>query len=691
MPATATAAARSAPQEALGEFILSFVQALLRTGYYKPDHPQARKSKQGLHGCFQRLFQGRHELTFMVQDLGESKNVLVEGVLAESQRLNSLMPAGMAEVYVPRLAHFLERKQLVSLTLKESMGEDEFSRFVDVMSEPGTAALDAEGRQRFVAQLRERGVESFSLLFLEDLVVTERKLPWRAHLAIARLQKDLQHIPLYHGLDEHGLRKVRQQVLHEVLRPIARADLLCALLLNTDLVATHEVGEQEIERELADFIFEKLVVPTGRAALDALSTPGAPAPPARQKRALAALLLRERAKEPEGLPELVREVFDRGLLEFEQLPPALQDQVLLERATDQFLQQRTAVLGRLERTAEPEPYRQQAGALLQLIPELLRRGLLEEVLGLATTLRGHAALGEARAGVAAGMLEHLTAGAVATTLREKFLRGKKEDRVAIATLYQALGEAMVPQLVAIVGEAQDVWVRKNAVEVLLRMGPSAAAALFDEIEAGRLGAAALPEVAMVLGEMRCGMPAAIALLHELARGREPKLREEAAWALCRTHGAAEEGLFVRLLGDDDLEVRRRALRCLRTARCGGALPKLVELISLAEREPALAPLEASLYQALPELAEAAGARARAVEPFLLDLLQRSQPQGLLKAFQRPKHPLSEDAFAAVCTALGAAGSPSAQAALLELSKRLRDPARQHVQQAIERIEARRGS
>ena len=41
---------RTTGQEVLGDFILGFVQALLRTGYYLPAHPQARKAKQGLIG-----------------------------------------------------------------------------------------------------------------------------------------------------------------------------------------------------------------------------------------------------------------------------------------------------------------------------------------------------------------------------------------------------------------------------------------------------------------------------------------------------------------------------------------------------------------------------------------------------------------------------------------------------------------
>lgn len=688
MDPQAPAPQRTPGQEAVAEFILSFAQALLRTGYYLPDHPQARRAKDGLHRRFQSLFQGRHELTFMVQDLGETKNILVEGALPETQRLNALMAAGMAEVYVPRLAHFLERKDLVSLTLKESMAEEEFSRFIDVLSEPGGGGLDAAGKERFVSHLQESGITHFSLVFKEDLVAPERRLPWRAQLAISRLRKDLKHVPLFHDLDAAGLRTLRQQTLHEVLRPISRADLLAALLMNSDLAASQEVSEEDIEEELAHFVPDFLVVPTGRAVLKAHLASGEPEAAPRQRRALLKLLLRPPEKELPGVAELVRELFDRGLVEFDRLPPALKITVTLERDTDRFLADRTAVLKRLEQTTACDAYRVQAEAILRLIPELLRRNLLEELLVPVTMFRGHAALGGPRAAAAEEVLRRLAEGEVAAAFKEKFLTGGKEERLALAPIYQALGERVRPQLLEILREAPDGWVRKNASEVLLRMGPEATEAALAELSSGKLPAGAVAELLMVFGELRSGHPGVLHALRSFARNREPRVREEAAWALCRIRGAAEESLFVQLLDDPDLGVRRRSLRCLRAARCGGALGTVVDLLSRIEDEPGLEPLEPSLYAALPDLAEAAGAGDEEAEESLVGRLQETFPRGLLGGLRRPTRPLSQEAVLAVCDALGAIGTEIARDALDDLSRRVKEPFRQQVVRAIQRIDSR---
>ncbi len=64
----------------LAEFLLALIQAFLRTGYYTPDHPESQKAKVGLYENFQGLFSQRDELTFLVREELEGKNILIEGV-----------------------------------------------------------------------------------------------------------------------------------------------------------------------------------------------------------------------------------------------------------------------------------------------------------------------------------------------------------------------------------------------------------------------------------------------------------------------------------------------------------------------------------------------------------------------------------------------------------------------------------
>jgi hypothetical protein len=92
----------------LAEFLLSLIQAFLRTGYYTSNHPEAKKAKLGLYEDFENLFTQKAELTFLVRDDPEGKHIIIEGVLPEIQSLNSAMLRGMAEMYAPKFAKFLE-------------------------------------------------------------------------------------------------------------------------------------------------------------------------------------------------------------------------------------------------------------------------------------------------------------------------------------------------------------------------------------------------------------------------------------------------------------------------------------------------------------------------------------------------------------------------------------------------------
>jgi hypothetical protein len=162
----------------LTNFLLHLIQAFLRTGYYTPDHPESARAKEGLYQQFHILFEAEDELTFLVREEQEQKEVLVEGLLPEAQKLSRMMIKGMGELYVPKFAQYLERKDLISLTLKSRMGQTEFARFIDIMSDP--ALVDTRRKQdkeRFTQTLLSQGILNISYIFNEELLALDREMP----------------------------------------------------------------------------------------------------------------------------------------------------------------------------------------------------------------------------------------------------------------------------------------------------------------------------------------------------------------------------------------------------------------------------------------------------------------------------------------------------------------------------------
>src|SRR4030042_605985 len=161
-------------QAKLNDFVLHLIQAFLRTGYYTPDHPESKRAKEGLYQQFKNLFEGEDELAFLVREEQERQEVFVEGILPEAQKLSRMMVKGMGELYVPKFAKYLERKDLISLTLKSRMNQMEFTRFVDVMSEPSLVDTQRkQDKERFVQALYSHVFFNISFVFNEELLAPE--------------------------------------------------------------------------------------------------------------------------------------------------------------------------------------------------------------------------------------------------------------------------------------------------------------------------------------------------------------------------------------------------------------------------------------------------------------------------------------------------------------------------------------
>ncbi|MEW6375177.1 MAG: hypothetical protein AB1502_05220, partial [Thermodesulfobacteriota bacterium] len=185
-------------QGKLTDFVLHLIQAFLRTGYYTPEHPESKRAKEGLFQRFEDLFEEEDELAFLVREEQQKQEILVEGVFPEAQRLSRMMMKGMGELYVPKFAKYLERKDLISLTLKSRMSQNEFTQFIDLMSEPSLVDIRRkQDQERFAQALFSRGIINISFIFNEELLAPDREMPWRARLTLSRMRKDLKMIPFF--------------------------------------------------------------------------------------------------------------------------------------------------------------------------------------------------------------------------------------------------------------------------------------------------------------------------------------------------------------------------------------------------------------------------------------------------------------------------------------------------------------
>ena len=678
----------------LTDFVLHLIQAFLRTGYYTSDHPESKKAKEGLYQKFRELFEEEDELAFLVREEQGGQEIFVEGVLPEAQKLSRMMMKGMGELYVPKFAKYMERKDFISLTLKSRMKQNEFSSFVDIMSEP--TLVDTRRKQdqdRFAEALYSRGIFNISYVFNEEFLALEREMPWRARLTLSRMRKDLKMIPLFQKMTGQDIQQIRINLLRDALRPIRQSDLLCPILQNSDLATTSESLEETIEDEIISSLKKQYLLNTSkiflREHLDLKKLQKQDGFEKKSDRLVKKISRRLKEAATGETENLLEEFFRHQLIGLEDLPLALKDKILLERLTDKFLNYTDQFFQQLDQARDKEAFLNVAISFVRMIPELIRRDRYPEILRIFETLKGHFHQKRMWALLAGQILEEIGKGTIPQLLKEKFLKGKKEVRVAVIPILAALEIGAIPVLIDILKSSEDQWVRKNACETLIQIGPVAAVHLLKELERQQTSVDTTCDILRVLGQIKSREWQAplTKVAKSFAAHEHSRLREQAIHTLCQVGGPEGEQIYLSSLNDLDMEVRKRAVWCLGMVKSTQGLGKMVEMLKelSATPSPQSDKLETHIYLAF-GLSGNIAIEGRTSEQILIEVLEKRGIKGLLGFLQ--KNPLTDASLAAICDTLGKIGTGESVKALTRLEKSQKGSLVPKIREAIKKIEDR---
>jgi hypothetical protein len=681
-------------QAKLNDFVLHLIQAFLRTGYYTPDHPESKRAKEGLYQQFKNLFEHDDELTFLAREEQERQEVFVEGILPEAQKLSRMMIKGMGELYVPKFVNYLERKDLISLTLKSRMSQMEFTRFVDIMSDPSLVDFHRkQDKERFVQTLYGQGIFNISFVFNEELLAPDREIPWRAHIMLSRMKKDLKMIPYFQKMSGQELQEIRKRLIQDGLRPIRQSDLLCAVLRNSDLAATVEHPEEIIEAEIIFSIRKQSLVSTSKIFLrehltlkqlqkgDAFERKSD-----RLLRKISDRLGEVGTKEAE---DLLEEFFRHGLITLDDLTPGLKEKILLERLTDKFLNYTDQFFQKLNQAKDKETFHTVAHSFVKMIPELIKRDRYQEILRIIETLEHHFKQKMMWALLAGQVLEEIGHGEIPHLLEEKFLTAKKEIRTAIIPIFTSLEIGSVTPLLNILKKSEDQWVRKNACEALIQIGPIAAAHLLKELEAEHISIETTCDILRVIGEIKSPQWNApfTKVLSRFISHEHPKLREQAIHTLYQIGGPEGEGIFLSNLDDPDLDVRKRTIWCLGMVKSVKGIEKMMGILRQISDTPSpkMDQLETQIYHAFGTSGNLT-IEGKTLEEFLLNVVEQRGIRRWFGLFE--KHALTDAALGAICDALGKIGTKESIKTLTHLEKSREGPWIPKVKEALKKIEER---
>jgi HEAT repeat protein len=682
-------------QSKLTEFVLHIIQAFLRTGYYTPDHPEAIKAKEGLYQQFKNLFEREDELAFLAREDQEQKEVLIEGVLPEPQRLSRMMMRGMGELYIPKFVNYFERKDLISLTMKSRMDQNEFTQFIDLMSDP--SFLDThrkEDKDRFITALYHRSISNISFVFNEEMVFApDREMSWRARVTLSRMKKELKMIPYFQRLSGQELQVIRKRLLEDAMRPLRHPDLIYSVIQNSDLAATPENREEVIEEVLVPFLPSYYFIGTTkvflREHLNLKKLQKGDAFEKKSDRLLKKFVVRLKGVRTQESENLLEEFFRNQLVTLDDLPPGLRDKILLERLTDKFLKFTQQFYQQLEQAKDKERFITIANSFVKILPELIRRDRYTEVFQIIDTLKQHFHKKMMWALLAGQVLEEIGKGPVPVMLEEKFLTAKKEVRAAIIPIFAALEVGSIPHLLNILRKSQDQWVRKNACEALIQIGAVAAVHLLKELEQQQTSVETTCDILRVLGEIKSEQWKApfIKILKKYVTHEHPKLKEQALHTFCLVGGKEGEEIFLSSLSDKSLEVQKRAIWCLgmiKSTRGGERIMEILKQI-LNTPSPQMDQLETQIYSVL-GLTGNVTIEGRTAEQILIEILEKRGMKQWMGLFQ--KNPLSEMALETICTTLGKIGTERSIKILGKLEKSCEDALRLKIKEALRKIQDR---
>lgn len=533
------------------KFVLSFIQALLKTGYYTPGHPEASRAKEGLYDDLLSVLEGHREITFVAVTTKEKKDVLVDGIVEEPVSISSFMSKGMAEMFVPKFLEYFDRMNLSSFSIKANITRGEFETFINLMSESPFYEEKVDIRERLTLKLIKEQILNVSTIFNIDLVGRERRLPWRVEIVLTRLKRDLSLIPLYKDLGKEKMARIKHMVIDDILKPVKSPAVIKDIIVNLDLISLDIVGisKEELENSVTDFIHKDYFLLAAPEVLRSFIMVRESYEKLRDERIFPRLTFLKDIARKVGLKiisygfagETLLDYFNQGLLSIEELPENLRIKIKRAEEVERFLKDPQSYLIALE-----------IPLLLNLIPELFARNLYSEAGEILKKIRD--------IGFNFFNIDNILWGEIISNIKRAIGEGTKEEQIKILELIDLIGERFISVLIELIPHDSRV-VRKAVCERLVKHGSAVIPLLKSTLEK-RQDWYFIRNALSILGEVGQGSAELDGIFKKFLNHEMPQVRVEAVRGLVNILGTDAEGLLLNTLNDKELTVRRKVVWAL---------------------------------------------------------------------------------------------------------------------------------
>ena len=704
----APAAARRDKYSYLAEFTLALTQAMLRTGYYSSAHPEAEKSLGGLYAQFKRTITDRDELTYLIAQTHESRDIAIEGIEPVPLSLQQAMMKGMADLFAPKLLGFFDRWGLLSFSLKADCTQEEFNAFIALMSQPPTGSFGTnEPGERLKHDFAERTIIHISTVFKQDIIGRDRRLPWRVEMALSRLRKDLSMLPLYKRAGPEQLQRSKLQIIDDVIRPMRTPALLKDFLVHCDLVAENitVLEETQVEREIIDSLSEDMMMTTGREIVrdlerneKELEKASEGELPVEFSRRLSVLKTIAERLWRTGRPldrGLIATLIRRNVISLEDLPEDVRTAIQTQRLAEAFLKRKDEFIEGLRRLPQGSAGEELATLIERVFPEVLGRSeyaTVDQILSALDDARKSFGMRPTIDALEARLTRSMAEERTIKHLVLDLQRIDREGREHLVEIFARIGQPCVEDLRQVYAGCEAKAVRMSAFEAMRKIGPTALKPFMERLHKLEKGWDVIHHIINELGED--GDASLAEPIGRFSDHENAHVRHAALTALCKLRGAAAEDLYLKGLRDENAAVRQAAVACLNEV--GSRHPRALDFYSRVltgeadSDEPERDAVLVEVCRGLGRFESDGPEGAARAEKILLTAISPPKGKGLLARVKKPSLRHSERVMAALCDALAAVGSSDAIFPLRKLEANQGDQLGERAAAAADAIMQRSG-
>lgn len=637
LPAQAQAA-----KVGLADFTRSMVQTIDRATYYEPGHPAHYALGEGLYTELMALLADQPQIGYLLQR-GSQPEIYVDGMPTGRVRLSDLYSPGIYELFVPRFIAYLDRYELVLLAFKAGLTPGEFEKFVGIMSQP---LGRKEERFDLPTKFLEQGIVHISVLCAEDLGLADEDLPWQIRICLARLRRDLRTVPMFKDAGADEIRKVKQQIFSDIVRPLAQPEQLKLLVLHAPRIeadVAHIDGLEgiKIAETIVQVLAHKRLCQLADLLVGEIAGEGAVQQVAAVTNALLMCTRRLLSEDIFGAEGTLRLLYRNDVVELEELPSDLQEWLLAEELRDKL---EAGQLGELPSGSERD---------MRLLGRLAHLTLSDEHFDFTITilefLRRQAAPGAPFAAAASAAIESVVTREMLGELVDRMEGTSRQEADGIVRMVRLLGlRGAIALADGIVRSGANAHFG-NSYHVLDELGAPASQAIGDALARPALQPAVLRVLLALATRHPTARLAEAALAYAGNSHAMVRLQALSAAAALRTEPVIEA--MRRGLADASTEVVEFAMVAL-ADRLGDDENARAHAMKLLASSTASTP--SSLLAAAAKLIGAhPGADNAAAITALREFLGRERGGGFLGLGNKVAHPPAVEAATAALAVLGA--------------------------------------